>query len=312
MLYHLTVLVHRATCPPTRRGCCMAVAVDIKPLTAPSRRAGGGRRTRRRRARPDPGHAERHRGHRDARLGVPQAARRRPGLPARVGRAGPVRRPLELHRLQAALACCAGTSPTAATPTRWPRRPSAATARRRSPACRRSRAARSASSATTACAPSSRSAEPEPRRRRPARHGADALRRPRRLRPPAPHDHRARQLLRRGGRLRSQAVAAIEEVRERLAGPLPRRPRSSRRAPEPALRVQHAARGSSRRWSPASSSTSTPATPSRSCPSQRWSAEAASSRSRSTAACGRSTRRRTCTSWTSRTSRSSAPRRSRW
>ena len=43
-------------------------------------------------------------------------------------------------------------------------------------------------------------------------------------------------------------------------------------------------------------------------PSQRWSAERRrSTRSRSTAACGSSTRARTCTSWTSATSRSPAP-----
>ena len=39
---------------------------------------------------------------RDAGQRVPEAARLRPGVPARVGRAGPARRPLVVHRLQAA------------------------------------------------------------------------------------------------------------------------------------------------------------------------------------------------------------------
>ena len=43
-----------------------------------------------------------------------------PGVPARVGRAGPARRPLVVHRLPAAQRSCAGASPTAATRTRSP------------------------------------------------------------------------------------------------------------------------------------------------------------------------------------------------
>ena len=59
-------------------------------------------------------------------------------------------------------ASCAGGWPTAATRTRSPPRRSRASARRRCPGCRRSRAARWASSATTACAPSSASRSPTP------------------------------------------------------------------------------------------------------------------------------------------------------
>ena len=46
-----------------------------------------------------------HRGLRDAGLRVPEAARRRPRVPARVGRAGPARRALVVHRLPAAPRC---------------------------------------------------------------------------------------------------------------------------------------------------------------------------------------------------------------
>ena len=67
----------------------------------------------------------------------------------------------------------------------------------------------------------------------------------------------------------------------------------------------------SRRTSRGSSSTSMRATPSRSCRRSAGARPSRRSRSRSTAACARSTRRRTCTSWTSSTSRSSAPRPSR-
>ena len=109
----------------------------------------------------------------------------------------------------------------------------------------------------------------------------------------------------------ARAVESIREVRERLAGPLPRaragrRPRAPSRSSSPTCRARR-----SRRWSRASSSTCTPATPSRSCPPSASPRPCRSSRSRSTAACARSTPRPTCTSWTSRTSRSSAPRPSR-
>ena len=114
------------------------------------------------RLQPDPAHGELRRGLRDARLGVPEDPRARPlgpGLPARVRRAGPARRALVLHRLPAARTCCAGRSATAATPTRSRARPSRACTRRRSAGrAARSRAAPWACSATTWCAPSSRSA----------------------------------------------------------------------------------------------------------------------------------------------------------
>src|SRR3954462_9158251 len=118
----------------------------------------------------------------------------------------------------------------------------------------------------------------------------------------------------------ARAVDAIRAVRARLAGPLPPPPaRPSRPRPPPPSPPRRApSRGSSptsrasgsRRWSRASSSTSTPATPTRSSPPsagrrpRRW------SRSRSTGACAPSTRARTCTSSTSRTSSSSARARS--
>ncbi len=155
-------------------------------------------------------------------------------------------------------------------------------------------------------------AEPGPDR--PAGHGADAVRRDRRLRPPQAHGHDPRQRLRRRGR--------------RARGGVRARPRGDRRGPRaarrPAARSTPAASGPSRcssrtcrarrsrRWSPGSSSTCTPATPSRSSRRSAGRRPRRSSRSRSTAACARSTRRRTCTSSTSRTSSSSAPRPSRW
>ena len=115
------------------------------------------------RAQPHPAHAQLHRGLRDARVGVPEAARARAGragLPARVRRAGPARRALVVHRrapravLRWSLAD--GGDPYALAAERvgrFEQAPMAAT-RRRSPA------ARSASSATTSCARSSRSASP--------------------------------------------------------------------------------------------------------------------------------------------------------
>ena len=106
-----------------------------------------------------------------------------------------------------------------------------------------------------------------------------------------------------------EAAAAIADVRERLRGPVPRA--SARQARAARVRLQHRRRTATPRRSSARRSTSAPAT------STRWSRASAgaptarSTRSRSTAACARSTRARTCTSSTSRTSRSRAPRRSR-
>ena len=53
-------------------------------------------------------------------LGLPQAARRRSGVPAGVGRAGPARGPLVVHRLPPAPGRALDRWPTAATPTRSP------------------------------------------------------------------------------------------------------------------------------------------------------------------------------------------------
>ena len=112
--------------------------------------------------------------------------------------------------------------------------------------------------------------EPEPGRARAAGHGADALRRARRLRPPQAHDHDPRQRLRRGRRRRRRAYAHARGD-DRRGARAARRPAAAARAPTPAraragVRAEHAARGSSRRWSRGSSSTSTPATRSRSSP----------------------------------------------
>ena len=108
----------------------------------------------------------------------------------------------------------------------------------------------------------------------------------------------------------ADALATIEKARRLLAGPVPAiEPTPSRARPD--LRLQHAARAVRGRWSRGSSSTCTPATPSRSCPPSAGAPSSTPIRSRSTAACGWSTRARTCTSWTSWTSRSPAPRPSR-
>ena len=101
--------------------------------------------------------------------------------------------------------------------------------------------------------------------------------------------------------------------RDRRGARAARRPAAAarrRRRPEPAVRAQHAARGvrgdgrPDRRVRPRG----------RRVPGRAVAAlvgPPTSTRSRSTAGCARSTRRRTCTSSTSRTSRSSAPRPSR-
>ena len=105
-----------------------------------------------------------------------------------------------------------------------------------------------------------------------------------------------------------RALGVIAEVRERLAGPLPQlagsvgaephfEPNMPREAFEAMVAriVEYVHAGDAYQV----------------VPSQRWSRMWPSTRSRSIAGCARSTRRRTCTSWTSRTSRSSAPRLSR-
>ena len=102
-------------------------------------------------------------------VGVPEAARARPGVPARVRRAGTALRPLLVPRLPPARAAALRGRPHARDRAgrdarRWTRRrpvrrrratTSRTTGSRRSRACRRSRAGRSACSATTSCARSS-------------------------------------------------------------------------------------------------------------------------------------------------------------
>ena len=109
----------------------------------------------------------------------------------------------------------------------------------------------------------------------------------------------------------ADALATIDKARDaaRRAGAAARRPGPRARRSRRSRRTCRAS--TSRRWSRGSSSTSTPATPSRSCRRSAGRPTSRSTRSRSTAACASSTRARTCTSWTSSTSRSPAPRPSR-
>ena len=106
----------------------------------------------------------------------------------------------------------------------------------------------------------------------------------------------------------ARALETIAEVRWRLAGPVPRPPHPSGDRAARRRSLNRTCRASaSRPTSPGSSSTSSPATPSRSCPRSAGRRRSTCRRSRSTGACARSTRVRTCTSWTSGTSRSPAP-----
>ena len=242
---------------------------------------------------------------------VPEAARLRPGVPARVGRAGPARRPLVVHRLQAAQGAALDAG------------------RRRRPVRARRRRDRAASA-----------------RRRPTEpipftggavgfFGYDCVRAVERLPDVNPDpvglpdmalmlsdvivafDHLkhtvtvlANAYVDEDEAAHERAREAIREVRERLAGPLPRAEAVAAR-PEPQFesnmprervrgdgRADHRVRPRRRR------------VPGRALASAGR-PRCRSSRSRSTAACAPSTRRRTCTSSTSRTSRSSAPRPSR-
>ena len=144
----------------------------------------------------------------------------------------------------------------------------------------------------------------EPRRHRAARAGADDHRRAAGVRPPSPRGHGAGERGLRGTTLErsyEEAAAAIAEVRERLRGPVP--PPSGAAASRPS---------SSRTWAPRATpppssgrrSTSAPATSTRWCRASAGAPTARSTPSRSIAGCARSTRARTCTSSTSRTSRS--------
>ena len=220
--------------------------------------------------------------------------------------------PLLVHRLPPAQGRALVAGRRRATPTRWPRRRSRATARRRSPDLPpfaggavgllrlRPRAHRRAAGRA------------QPRRARAARHGADAHRRAGGLRPPQAHRHDPGQRLRRRGRgsRRAYARRARHDRRgaraARRAGPARRR-RAPDRAPMPEFESnmpRERVRGDGRpdrRVRPRR----------RRLPGRALAAlvgaGAGRRRSRSTAGCARSTRARTCTSWTSGTSRSRAP-----
>ncbi len=151
---------------------------------------------------------------------------------------------------------------------------------------------------------------------RPARHGAHAVRRPRRLRPPQAHDHDPRQRLRRRRRrhrLRTaydDAVATIAQGARAARGPRPA-PGGDARAAAPAVHLEHDARAvrghgrADRRVRPRR----------RRVPGRAVAALVGRPRHRPVLDLSRAARRqpvaRTCTSSTSWTSRSPAPRPSR-
>ena len=259
----------RADAWPTPKPCSVtAGAAEPRWLQAAATEpdARGGPRARAR-AQPRAGLQHVPGGLRDAGLRLPQAARRRPRVPARVRRAGPARRALVVHRLPAAPG-------RALVPGRRRRSLRARGRRGLAPApgaaartCRRSRAARSASSATTACAPSSRSGRAEPR---PiglpdmALMLTDVL---------VAFDHLATRS--RCSPTPTSTRTASRPATQRARRGDRRGPRAARR-PAAAARAAPPARGArassrtcrarrSRRWSRGSSSTCTPATPSRSC-----------------------------------------------
>ena len=171
-----------------------------------------------------------------------------PGVPARVGRPGPARRALVVHRLPAARACSAGRSRTAATRTRSrrPRSPPPPGPAAR-PAAVRRRRGRLLRLRLRARRRAARRAEPGPGR--PARPRADAHRRARRLRPPQAHGHDPRQRLRRGGRRRRRARARARGRSARSASGSTARSRGEARRPGPRADSSRTCRASSsRRW----------------------------------------------------------------
>ena len=114
----------------------------------------------------------------------------------------------------------------------------------------------------------------------------------------------------------AKAVDTIGEARERLRGPVPR---PASRAPASPARTPTVPRFESNMTREAFEANVQriieyvhAGDAFQVVPSQRFTAELPSRRSRSTAACGRSTPRHTCTSWISATSSSPAPRRSPW
>ena len=197
----------------------------------------------------------------------------RPGVPAGVGRAGPARRALVVHRLppaqRAALVARRRRRPVRARRRRGRAPPPGAAAR---PAAVRRRRGRLLRLRPRAHGRAAGRAEPRPGR--PARHRADAHRRARRVRPPQAHGHDPRQRLRRGrGRRAAYAARAADDRRGARAPGRPAAAARRARGRRAGLRAATCRASSSRGWSRGSSSTSTPATPSRSCPAQRWSAE---------------------------------------
>ena len=212
-----------------------------------------------------------------------------PGVPARIGRAGPAHGPLLVHRRAAAQGAALVARRRAATRTRSPTRRSSATRRRR---CRDGPPFAGGAVGLFGY-DLVRTVEPlgdaEPGRRRPARPGADAQRHPRRLRPPPAHAHDHRERV-PGGRHRAQLRATRWRRSTRRAGCSPARCPTSATARSPAIppaSSRTCRASSSRAWSRASSSTPTPAT------SSRWSRpsagrrSSASTRSACTAGCAR-------------------------
>ena len=194
-----------------------------------------------------------------------------PRLPARVGRARPARRALVVPRRAAAqrsVRWSPGASP--GDPYALAAEEVARHRQAPCPTCRRSPAGPWGTSATTSCARSSRRGGAQPRPGGPARPRADALRRAGGLRPPAPQLRRSWPTsTSTRGATSSRLPGRRGQRSPRCATAWPARSRASAARPEPprpGLRLQHRARRSSRRWSRGSSSTSTPATPSRWCP----------------------------------------------
>ena len=186
-----------------------------------------------------------------------RAALRVGGRSASIGRATPIASPTPRTR-------------TRRSPTTW-----AATRSPSPTSCRRSRAARSVSSATTSCERSSRSPSPTPTRSAcpdMALMITDVL---------VAFDHQrhevtliANAFVEDGGieDAYARAVETIGEVRERLREPVPAGRAGGRSRPHGRLSSPTCPESSSRRPSRGSSSTSTPATPS------RWSPPSASPR----------------------------------
>ena len=142
VLYHLTVLLREPRARSRGRRGGAAWPSPLTQLRRPSPSLDEARELARR---PQPHPGLRHTFIEDCETPVSAFLKLRgdgPGVPARVGRAGPARGPLVVHRLCARAACCAGRWATAATRTRSPPPRSRATAQaplRRPAAVRRRR-----------------------------------------------------------------------------------------------------------------------------------------------------------------------------